>query len=55
MTQSEDSIRDYLTRLVLIKKDKGLLPSTIHLLRRPAATHRSMAGLQSVSPELAGL
>ena len=49
------SIRDNITRLVLIKKDKGLLPSTIHPPRRPAATHRSMAGLQSVSPEVVGL
>ena len=60
------SSRDYITHmsmrmLVSIKIRKGLLHSpdspysTIHPPRRPAATHRSIAGLQSVSPEVAGL
>jgi hypothetical protein len=54
VTKTRNAIRDSITRLVLIKKDKGLLPSTIHPPRRLAATHRSMAGLQPAHPEVLG-
>ena len=65
MTQSQASNRNHITSikmrtLVLIKIRKGLLHSpdspysTIHPPRRPAATHRSMAGLQPAHPEVTG-